>query len=295
MAGFTAVASAYLLALREIGSHLVAYSRATRRIALVKETFDEPPEQVAARRLQPGRLRGRISLERVTFGYRDGEDVLKDVSIDVEPGSKVALVGSSGSGKSTLGKLLLGFYLARSGRVLFDGRDLASLDLGAVRSQLGVVLQDGQLFAGTIRENVAMNAPDAPVEQVIAASQLADVHDVIVDLPMGYETVVADGGVGFSGGQRQRLAIARALVHEPAVLLLDEATSALDNTSQARIEESLSRLTCTRVVVAHRLSTVVDADQIIVLEQGRVVEVGTHAALIAKKGQYWRLAQGQLG
>jgi ATP-binding cassette, subfamily B, bacterial len=293
---FGGVAAGYLLAVRDVGSHLVAYSRAARRVALLRETFAEPKEQSAELRVQPGRLRGAIRLDHVSFSYEeDGADVVSDVSISIEPGTKVALVGASGSGKSTLGKLLLGFYLPRKGTVLFDGRDLSSLDLTAVRSQVGVVLQDAQLFTGSVRENVAINAPDADIERVIEASKLADIHDTITELPMGYETVVAEGGSGFSGGQRQRLALARALVHQPSVLLLDEATSALDNLSQARIEESLAGMSATRIVIAHRLSTVMDADRVIVLDRGRVVETGTHEELLRQKGHYHRLAQAELG
>ncbi len=292
---FTSLAAAYLLALRDLGVYLGALSRAVARGSLLAETFSEAPEQSATHLLPPGHVRGRVTLESVSFGYdADSGDVLHDVSLDVEPGTKVALVGATGSGKSTLGKLLLGFYLPRSGRVLLDGKDLTSLDLTAVRAQLGVVLQDAQLFSGTVRENISITAPDAPVERVVESAKLADIHGVVADLPMGYDTIVSEGGSSFSGGQRQRLALARALVHEPAVLLLDEATSALDNASQGRIEASLARLGCTRIVIAHRLSTVIDADQVIVLDRGRVVETGTHADLMAAKGYYFRLAQAQL-
>ena len=212
----------------------------------------------------------------------------------IAAGTKVALVGRSGSGKSTLGKLLIGMYLPTAGRVLFDGKDLASLDLPAVRQQMGVVLQEPHLIAGSLRDNIGLASDGASFDEIVDAATKAAIHDDIEKLPMRYETVVTEGGGTFSGGQRQRCVVARALLSSPAVLLLDEATSALDNVSQRVIEMNLSRSSATRIVIAHRLSTVRDADQIVVVERGRVVEHGHHDELVAKRGAYYRLIEGQL-
>jgi ABC-type bacteriocin/lantibiotic exporter with double-glycine peptidase domain len=266
-------------------------------VSLVQETFAERPEQLPGVSA-PGHLRGRITLDAVSFRYSEDDPwVLRDVSLDIPSGAKVALVGASGSGKSTLGKLLLGLYLPSSGRILFDGRDVTSLDLPAVRSQMGVVLQEPYLLSANLRENIALGAegdsPEQIAMKVAMAAQKAAIHDDIMRLPMGYNTVVAEGGGGFSGGQRQRCVIARALMNEPAVMLLDEATSALDNITQSVVEDSLGKLSATRVVIAHRLSTVVDADVIVVLKKGRVLEQGSHAELMARRGRYYALVSAQ--
>ncbi|HEY8074037.1 MAG TPA: energy-coupling factor transporter ATPase, partial [Labilithrix sp.] len=262
---------------------------------LVRATFAEPRERTASAIVSPGQLRGRIVLDQVSFRYSDdGPLVLRDVSLTIEPGEKVALVGASGSGKSTLGRLLLGLYLPKSGRILFDGKDVMSMDLEALRRRMGVVLQEPFLLSGTIRDNIALGAEGATLERVIDAAKAAAIHEDIEKMAMGYETLVAEGGSTFSGGQRQRMVIARALVSDPAVLLLDEATSALDNFSQAIVERHLARSTSTRVVIAHRLSTIVDADRIVVLHKGSIVEQGTHEELLEKKGAYFELVHAQL-
>ncbi len=293
---FTAVATSFLFSLHYALAQATAFSQARVALRKVEGTFLEPREQGLEAVAPPGRLRGGIRLDRVTFGYdKDGPPVIQDVSIEIVPGSKVALVGGSGSGKSTLGKLLMGFYQPDRGRILYDQKPLYGLDLPAVRRQLGVVLQDSFLFAGSVRQNLSLCAPGASLEPIIDAAKRAAIHDAIAAMPMQYETVVPQGGSSFSGGQRQRLSLARALVHQPAVLLLDEATSALDNVSQRAVEQNLAELPCTRIVIAHRLSTVIDADQIIVLHKGRVVETGRHAELLAKKGAYAELVAAQLG
>jgi ABC-type bacteriocin/lantibiotic exporter with double-glycine peptidase domain len=219
--------------------------------------------------------------------------VVEEASVAVEAGSRVALVGRTGSGKSTLARLMAGLYDPVSGRILFDGRDLKTLDRRSVRSQLGIVTQDTQLFGGSIRRNIALADPQMGLDRVVQAARLACIHDEIAAMPMGYETPLADRGLSLSGGQRQRLAIARALASNPRILILDEATSHLDAVTEAMVNENLSSLRCTCIVIAHRLSTIRDADLILVLDNGRVVESGNHAQLLAKAGHYARLLGSQ--
>ncbi len=230
-----------------------------------------------------------------SFKY-DGNSptVLKDITIDIRPGQKVAIVGPTGSGKSTLGKLLLGLYLPTEGEILYDGMPLRSLNYQSVRSQFGVIMQDASIFNGSIRQNIAFNNPDMDMESIVKAARLAAFESDIQQMPMQYETFVAESGNALSGGQRQRLAIARALANNPSILLLDEATSALDVITERAIEENLKSLACTQIIIAHRLSTVRDADIILVLDQGRIVESGSHAELLARQGYYAKLIQHQL-
>jgi NHLM bacteriocin system ABC transporter ATP-binding protein len=244
--------------------------------------------EIASVRIDPGRLHGLIKFEHVSFRYRDeGPLVLKDVSLRAEPGEFVAVVGSSGSGKSTLVRLLLGFETPGSGRVLIDDHELASLDLQAVRGQLGVVLQNDWLFRGTLYENIA-NGALLSMKDAEEAATLAGLAEVIARLPMGLYTQISEDGSNFSGGQRQRLLLARALAARPRVLVLDEATSSLDNQIQAEIIAGLNRLKVTRLVIAHRLSTVRHADRIYVLEHGANVQEGTYEELARKDGPFAR-------
>ncbi len=256
----------------------------------IDDVLQTPTEQNRAGARPPPPLRGAITLKGVGFRYHDqAPPVLAGVDLEIQPGMSVALVGPSGSGKSTLLKLIAGLYPPGAGKVHYDGHDLWELDLRAVRQQIGVVPQHPFIFGATVRDNIALTAPEAPLDQVIAAAQLAQLHDDIMALPMNYESVVSDGGGSLSGGQRQRLAIARAVLRRPAVMLLDEATSALDATVEAAVVSALRNLRCTRVTVAHRLSTVRHADLIVVLDKGKVVERGRHDELVAKGGLYARL------
>lgn len=242
----------------------------------------------------PRRLRGAIELREVSFGYSPSEPpILREVSVRIRPGEKVALVGPSGAGKSTLARLLLGMHLPTSGSVAFDGRDLRELDLQKVRAQMGVVLQDSFLFDDTVRANLSLKDPETALERLRAAARLACVDDVIDAMPDGFSSRVGENGGLLSGGQRQRLSLARALAGDPAVLLLDEATSALDLETERRVHANLASLGCTRILIAHRLATVRDADRILVLQEGRIVQEGTYEELAARDGVFRSLVQAR--
>ncbi len=260
----------------------------------IDDVLEAPPEQERGATLARPRLKGRIALDRVSFRYSPASPlVVDDVSLDIKAGSFVALVGPSGAGKTTLATLLVGLYRPTSGRILYDGADLATLDLRTVRSQLGIVNQQPYLFGGSIASNLSLADPSLPRHRLIEAARMAQIHEDILNLPMGYDSILGDGGLTFSGGQRQRLALARALVHRPAILLLDEATSSLDTATERRVHEQLAALRCTRIVIAHRLSTVRAADLILVMEEGAVVERGTHDQLMANRGTYEKLVAVQ--
>ncbi len=241
-----------------------------------------------------GELAGGVEISHAFFRYaEDGPLILKDVSIDVRPGQFVAIVGPSGSGKSTLFRLLLGFEKLESGAIFYDGQDIASLDVQSVRQQMGVVMQNASLFSGDIYSNIICSAPYT-IDEAWEAAKLASFDRDLRDMPMGMHTIIGDGGSGLSGGQRQRLMIARAIVGKPRILLFDEATSALDNETQAVVAHSLDLLKATRIVIAHRLSTVVNADKIFVMEHGEVVQSGTYEELINQEGLFAELAKRQL-
>jgi ATP-binding cassette subfamily B protein len=257
--------------------------------------MEAQPEQCLADVRPAPRLRGALELRDVCFRYAvNAPDVLHGISLAVEPGQKVAIVGRTGSGKSTLASLFVALQVPTAGDVLFDGVNLRGMELSSLRDQIGIVLQDIVLFSGSIRQNVTLSDTEIPLDRVVDACKLAGIHDDISLMPMNYETLLAEGGKGLSGGQLQRLALARALVREPALLVLDEATSHLDTETESAIEAHLSSLACTRIVVAHRMSTVRNADVILVLESGRIVQRGTHSELARVPGVYAELIRGQL-
>mgnify|MGYP003465863773 FL=1 len=244
-------------------------------------------------------LKGHIEFDQVHFRYRtDGSEVLRGVNLQVEAGEVIGVVGRSGSGKSTLTRLLQRLYVPERGRVLVDGMDLALADVSSLRRQIGVVLQDSMLFNRSIRENIALSDPGAPLEAVIEAAKMAGAHAFILELPEGYDTIVGEHGASLSGGQRQRIAIARALMGDPRILIFDEATSALDYESERIIQQNMQTICQGRsvIIIAHRLSAVRDAHRILVVDRGQIVEQGSHAELIAQQAEHYcrlhRLQQG---
>ena len=262
------------------------------------EVLRERPEDQDPRRTRSlNEIRGLVEFDQVSFAYEAGKQVLEGINLRAEPGTVTALVGPSGAGKSTIVGLLAAFYVPTAGRVRVDGVDLSTVSLDSYRRQLGVVMQDTFLFDGTIRENVAFSRPDASEESVLAACRIARVDEFAESFEKRYDTIVGERGVKLSGGQRQRVSIARAILADPRILLLDEATSSLDSESEALIQEGLGYLMRGRTtfVIAHRLSTIRRADQILVVEGGRIIERGRHEALLAARGRYWELYTRQHG
>ncbi|PYP39511.1 MAG: ABC transporter permease [Gemmatimonadetes bacterium] len=290
---FTGLMAAPLIQIASIGTQITEAFAGLDRIRELRQMATEDDEDAA--RLPVDGVRGDVVFEDVDFAYVPDVPVLKRVNFRAPAGSTSALVGSSGSGKSTLMSLVMAFNRPGAGRVLLDGRDLATLRLRDYRSHLGIVLQDNFLFDGTIADNIRFSRPGATLDEVRAVSRIAHCDEFIEQFPEKYQTVVGERGVKLSGGQRQRVAIARAILADPAVLLLDEATSSLDSESEGLIQDGLRALRAGRTtfVIAHRLSTIMSADQILVLEAGEIVERGTHRELLALDGRYRQLYDKQ--
>ncbi len=290
---FSVFVGASLGSMPEMVSQFQAMTGATERL---REVMGETPENEGGEAI--GDLSGALSFEQVGFRYpsRPDQRVLEGVDFAIAAGSRVALVGPSGAGKSTVFSLILGFHRPESGRVCFDGRDAATLDLRSLRKGIAVVPQEVMLFGGSILENIEYGRPGASTEEVREAARQANAHEFIEALPEGYATTVGPRGVKLSGGQRQRIAIARAILADPRILLLDEATSALDTESERLVNEALERLMQgrTSLVIAHRLSTVRHADRLLVFNHGKLVESGTHEELMEERGTYRLLAETQL-
>ena len=262
----------------------------------VYELLDEPVDVAdKADGVNVTSLRGSIALEHVSFSYEDAEEVLHDISLRIEPGDFVGLVGKSGVGKSTLINLILRMYDVTEGCIQIDGNDIRDIPQRVLRSHMGVVLQENFLFAGTVYQNLTYAKPEAAREEVIQAAKAAGAHEFIIHLPDGYQTQVGERGHSLSGGERQRIAIARALLHNPRILILDEATSALDTETEKLIQDALQVLTRgrTTIAIAHRLSTLRNATKLVVMDHGRIAEVGTHDQLMEREGIYYSLVMAQ--
>ena len=260
------------------------------------EVIDSQPEQLddGSLKAMPN-ITGEVKFHNVTFGYDSHKPVLRDIDLHVQPGEMIGLVGHSGAGKSTLINLICRFYTPDSGQLEIDGEDIRRINLKDLRQQIGVVLQDPYLFSGTIAENIAYAHPDASMEDIIAAAKAANAHEFIVKFPDGYDTEVGERGGSLSGGERQRVSIARAILHNPRILILDEATSSVDVETEKKIQQAIDRLVQNRTTfaIAHRLSTLRNADRLFVIEKGKGVECGSHEELMEKKGIYYKLVETQ--
>jgi ABC-type bacteriocin/lantibiotic exporter with double-glycine peptidase domain len=295
MVALNALAGAFFAPLASLVSSGQQFQLVAANLDRISDVTEAEPEQQGQEVQLPPRLTGHIQLEHVSFRYApDAPEVLRQLDLTVEAGQRVAIVGPSGSGKSTLGKLLLGLCVPTEGTIFYDGIPLQRLNCQEVRRQFGVVLQESILFSGSILSNITLSNPTMSKEQVVEAAQIAAIHEDIMSMPMGYDTFVSEGGSALSGGQRQRLAIARAIAQKPTILLLDEATSHLDVVTEQRVAQNLQTLACTQVIIAHRLSTIRNADMILVLDQGIVVEKGSHHELLQRDGYYARLMHQQL-
>ena len=295
MLALAALSTAFLEPLATLVATALQVQLLGSYLARLDDVLSTPTETAGRELRHAPQLNGAVRAEQLTFQYTShGPPAIDRVDLEVSPGQVLAIVGRSGSGKSTLGRLLLGLYQPSSGRVVLDGIDLASLHPRSVRSQIGVVTQDPYIFGLSIRDNLSLGDPGLPLDRLQTAAELACVADDIDAMPMGWDTPLVDAGASLSGGQRQRLALARALAPQPRILLLDEATSNLDTVTEAKVHANIAQLGCTVIMIAHRLATVIDADRIVVMDAGRVVEVGCHRELLAASGHYAQLVAGQL-
>jgi ATP-binding cassette subfamily B protein len=281
--------------LAAIGSTLAELRALRSRLAMMDDVLEAAPAQDAAGRvILPGSAPARFEADRVTFRHSpQGREVITSLSLTVDAGELLAIVGPSGSGKSTLAGLLLGLYRPTDGEILIDGTSASTLDLSAIRGRFAVIGRVPFVFGGTILENLTLKRPGVSMEEVVRAAKGAQLHDEVVGMPLGYQTRLGSGGVGLSSGQGQRLALARALLRAPRALVLDDATSSLDPATEAGVFRALEALACTRIVIAHRLSTVAPADRIVVMDQGAIVEEGSHQELLCRRGAYHRLMRPQ--
>ena len=291
--GFTAAYGRVMGAFTALSGIAISAASIPPILEMAEPILKTEPE-IAANREQVQRLSGSIELSHVTFRYDpETPDVLTDLSLHIKAGEYVAIVGRTGCGKSTLVRLMLGFEKPQRGSVLYDGRDLRRLDPRSVRRNMGVVIQNGQLMQGDIFSNITLSAPWLTLDEAWEAAEVAGIAQDIRDMPMGMQTLISEGQGGISGGQKQRLLIARAIAPKPRILILDEATSALDNVTQKQVSEALDKLKCTRIVIAHRLSTIRNCDRILVMDSGAIIEDGTYDQLIERNGAFAQLVARQ--
>jgi ATP-binding cassette subfamily B protein len=270
------------------------FTRAMAGAERIFEILDMTPETAVTKGVNR-KIEGRVEFQDVRFGYEKSNPVLRHVSFDVAPGEMIGLVGHSGAGKSTIINLLTRFYEVDSGAILVDGVEIRDYDLQDFRAQIGIVLQEPFLFHGTIAENIRYGKPDATFEEVMAAAQAANAHDFVLAKPEGYDTVVGERGARLSGGEKQRISIARAILHDPRILIFDEATSSVDVETEREIQEAIQNLVSGRTTfaIAHRLSTLRNANRLFVMDRGKIVEEGTHEELIAQRGAFAKLVETQ--
>ena len=289
---FTAYLNDMYKPLRNLAKISTRFSRAVVSMHRIGEILDTEPEVWDSESaIQASHLRGEIIFDHVAFDYENGKEVLKDISFTISPGQRVALVGPSGSGKSTIANLILRFYHAKKGLITIDGVNIERYQRESLRREIGTVLQDTVLFGASVRENIAYGKPDATLEEIEEAAKQAHAHEFITALPQGYETILSERGRTLSGGQRQRICLARAIIKHPSILILDEPTSAIDAESASLIHEAVERLRegKTTLVIAHHFSELESFDQILVLRKGKLVEQGTHAQLLSRKGDYYKM------